>query len=383
MVMMADKRVCLFFTYGMSLKRWDELGIFDREVFLYKKLADKAAEVAFFTYGDKSDLSYSGQLSGIKIIPAYLDKKRPKNTKIAFLYSFLLAFKFRKIFSRYNILKTNQMWGAWVPLLAKWFNGGSLLVRCGYEHYYTLLVEKRPLREKCFIYLLSRLVYASANRVIFTTRHIAEFVMQRFHVSANKISVCHNLIDTELFNPDQEVELTGRRILFVGRLSKEKNLFSLMQGCKKAGVGLDLVGDGALRDELKNNAQDIKLDARFLGTYPNNQLPAVINSYPILALTSFYEGNPKALLEAMSCGRAVIGTNVDGIRQIIGENENGILCGTDIDSISSAILKLINNSELRARLGENARKYILKNYSVSEILDNELNIYEEILKSAR
>lgn len=374
-------RVCLFFTYGMSLKRWDELGILDREVLLYRKLVDKGVDVAFFTYGDKEDLTYAEQLGKIKIIPAYATGKMHKNKKIAFFASFLFAIKFRKVFFRYNILKTNQMWGAWVPLLVKWINGSRLLVRCGYEHYFTLIAEKRPAWEKCFVYLLSRLVYASADRIVLTTRHLSEFIAQTFSIATGKISVYPNLIDTELFNLDPNGKSAERRILFVGRLTKEKNLFSLILACKKADIGLDLAGDGELRAELKEFTDNIKADVCFLGTYPNKELPAIINRYPILALTSFYEGNPKALLEAMSCGRAVIGTNVDGIRQLIGDNKNGILCDTDVDSISSAILKLTDNPELRRKLGENARKYILENCSIGKILDNELGIYGGIVKS--
>jgi len=373
-------KICLFFTYGISLKKWDELGIIDREIILYNNLVKRGAEVAFFTYGDEDDLSYASRIPGIKIIPAYMSCRNYKNKKLNFLHSFLLPLKFRKVLTQFDILKTNQMWGSWVPLIAKWLLGKRLILRCGYEHYYTLLSDKCGCVKRSIFYLFSWIMYFYSDRIVLTTDLIAEFVSKTFLVPEKKISLQPNFIDTELFAAKNGTVLQEKRLLFVGRLSREKNLFALIEACKKINTGVDLIGDGILKPELQEFANRIKADVRFLGIIPNKELPAYIVRYDIFILPSFYEGNPKTLLEAMSCAMPVIGTNVDGIRELINNNENGILCGVTAEEIAGAIIRLADDPGLKQKLGQNARKYIVNNCSINRIVDTELKIYQYTLK---
>ena len=136
-----------------------------------------------------------------------------------------------------------------------------------------------------------------------------------------------------------------------------------------------------LRDvyTMANLLKIIGADVRFLGVYPNNQLPELIAPYPLFALPSTWEGNPKSLLEAMSCKKAVIGTNVDGIKEIIKHNENGILCEPDDDAIAEAIRYLSDKPQLRKTLGEKAREYVVDNASLNDIARREFRIYKLIL----
>src|SRR3989338_4502368 len=286
---------------------------------------------------------------------------------------------FRKAFGEYDILKTNQMWGAWVPLITKWLTGKCLLVRCGFQHYYFLIAGRHPKIGRILFYLFSRIVYACANHIIVTTGKISEFVAQRFFIKRDKISVLPNLVDTELFSSKATTSSDGNRFLFVGRLNKEKNIFNLIEGCKNAGVGLDLVGRGDLGLGLEKLAEQINADARFLGTYPNRQLPDIFAKYQVFILPSLYEGNPKSLIEAMSCGKAVIGSDIDGINELIKDGKTGILCGISAKEITSAILKIKDDPQMQRRLGENARQYVVENFSINKTIDKEFNLYQDML----
>ena len=97
-------------------------------------------------------------------------------------------------------------------------------------------------------------------------------------------------------------------------------------------------------------------------------------------MPSFSEGNPKALLEAMSCGIACIGTNVKGINNIINHKQNGYLCEKSSNSIKEAILTLYKDINLRKKIAENARKFILDNCSLNSIVQKEFLLYQEILR---
>ncbi|HEC93684.1 MAG TPA: glycosyltransferase, partial [Candidatus Atribacteria bacterium] len=116
----------------------------------------------------------------------------------------------------------------------------------------------------------------------------------------------------------------------------------------------------------------------FGGSIPNKDLPIELNKSEIFILPSFFEGNPKALLEAMSCGLACIGTDVEGIREVIKHKENGYLCKTDPKSIKEAILEILNDRELETKISQNARKAILENFSLEKILEKEIKIYQSL-----
>jgi len=81
----------------------------------------------------------------------------------------------------------------------------------------------------------------------------------------------------------------------------------------------------------------------------------------------------------MACGISVIGTRIDGTKEVIEHGRNGILCSTNADSIREAIVTLMENEELMQELGANARKTIVENYSLSNLAEKELELMEELL----
>jgi glycosyltransferase involved in cell wall biosynthesis len=82
----------------------------------------------------------------------------------------------------------------------------------------------------------------------------------------------------------------------------------------------------------------------------------------------------------MSCGVACIGTNIEGINNIIKHKENGFLCETDSESIRNAILTLYKDKDLMKKIAQNARQFILDNCSLKSITNKEYLFYQEILK---
>ena len=87
---------------------------------------------------------------------------------------------------------------------------------------------------------------------------------------------------------------------------------------------------------------------------------------------------PKTLLEAMACGLPVIGTRIDGTKEIIEHGNNGILCDFDSGSIRKAIITLMKDGELRRRIGLNARKTIEEKFSLVKLIENELELYSQL-----
>ncbi len=375
----------LTFTSNLSLKDWDNSGIIERETLIYKKLVKKGINTTFLTYGDKSDLQYSVKLEKIEVLPINLKKKSKKFSFFNIVFHSL--FKYKK-FKTFDVIKTNQMLGSWIAWILKIIFRKKLIVRCGFEelkislHQYNYISRnKRLLFRIIFLYCLEWISYRLADHIIMTNNVEREFVIRNFNINPNKISVISNYVDVNLFKPIS-MKKKEKKIIFVGSLNEYKNLDNLIESFKDfEDYSLDIVGKGKLKMKLTQKIKDLKLQdkIKFLGIFPNSELPRILNQYNIFIIPSFTEGNPKALLEAMGCGIACIGSNIPGINQIIKHKMNGYLCNLDSLSIANAIEKIKGDPIFREKLGNKAREYVVKNCSLEGILEKELKIYKSKL----
>ena len=106
-----------------------------------------------------------------------------------------------------------------------------------------------------------------------------------------------------------------------------------------------------------------------------------LNQSKISILPSYREGLPKSLLEAASCGLPIITTKVPGCKEICVDNYNGLLVETkNAESISKAIMYLLDNKDKREIFSKNSRKLVLKNFCVRKISKEFANLYLKILK---
>jgi glycosyltransferase involved in cell wall biosynthesis len=141
---------------------------------------------------------------------------------------------------------------------------------------------------------------------------------------------------------------------------------------------LVVIGNGPLRDELTREAKESGIDVQFLGSLPNYELPSELNRSEIFVLPSSYEGHPKALLEAMACGLPVIGTDVPGIREVIDHGQTGYLCQPTPEDVKRAITQVLGDKELSRQMGERARQFVVENYSIEKVLEQELAVLNSL-----
>lgn len=100
----------------------------------------------------------------------------------------------------------------------------------------------------------------------------------------------------------------------------------------------------------------------------------------IVVLPSFREGKPRFLLEAASMGKPIIATDIPGCRDIVENGENGILVPIkDVESLFNAVIKLINNSDMRRKMGEKSRKKAKKEFDEKIVVDQTLKVYKQLI----
>jgi len=375
-------KILVFFTYGVSLRTWDKAGLLEREVVLYKKLKDRYnVEVTFLTYGDENDYSYMNTTNGINIVPIYSILKKPKNKFLSLVKSFFIPFLLKNLFQQHDLLKTNQMFGSWVAIIAGKIYSKPLLLRTGYELYSFSIQAKKSLFFRWFVYILSFIAYKSSNKIHVSSAMDKRFILEKFRTRNSAVEVIPNWIDCYKFNNIKPHSKRKNRLLFVGRLNKQKNIPFLLKAILNTKIGLDIVGSGEMLEELRSFVISNNIDVNFLGSKSNSEMPEIYNNYRIFVLPSDYEGNPKALLEAMSCGCTVVGRFVPGIEELVSNNINGILVEDSSKALREKIFEVINNFEHTGTLGNEASKTIIQTNSLQKILSCEFSAYERLVKN--
>jgi glycosyltransferase involved in cell wall biosynthesis len=360
----------IFFTKEMSLVGWDRSGILKREIALYKRLGSKGYDISFITYGNNEDLNYIDQLGGIKVLCNKWGL--PK-----YLYNKYLHIIHRKHLKSCNIIKTNQMFGADIALKSAKLYDKPLINRMGYMWSDFTKQENGDFQE---IINYEENIFHNSDKIVVTTQEMYQSIVSRYKGLKNKISIIPNYVNTELFKPSDNFTKEFD-ILFIGRITHQKNVQGLLEALKDLNIKAFIIGDGDLKKGLIEQYGNLDGRVVWQDAIPHNDLPNTMNRCLIYILLSFYEGHTKTLIEAMAAGMPVIGTDVPGIREIIENRKNGMLCGTEANDIKSAIEKLLTNQVLCKKLGQNANNYAIQHFSLEKILDMELSLYNSLLEN--
>ena len=364
-----DKTLVLFLTAGMSLDAWHKGGMLTREIAIYNELARNLDKIYFLSYGDENELQYR------KLLADNIEILFDKHGIGTLLYSFLAPFIHRRALKSADFFKTNQMVGSWTAVIAKMLFKKRLILRQGFPWLLTLQEKKESKVKIIIASLIEPIAYKVADKIVVTSQHTREYVIEKYGLNPERVVVIPNYVDTDAFKPSKTTGKEKNRIIFVGRLDKEKNLVNLIDAVKTLDVELVLIGEGPYEEILKTKVESERIgNVSFLGVIPNERLPLELNRSEIFVLVSIYEGNPKTLLEAMACGLPVIGTDVRGIKEVINHKKNGYLCDTSAESMKEAIMNVLESDELRGRMGRYARETIVEHYSVKSLATKELSL---------
>lgn len=375
----------LFFSRGVSLKLWLDKGLFDREKLLYEEHLNKGTlkRVYWLTYGS-SDLGLSESLkkegklhSEIIILPMPKLFNIPKIG--SYLYSFYIPLLYKKELQDSDIYKTNQTDGSWSAVISKKFYGKKLLYRTGF----TMSQLENKLKRfnslvRSVIESAESFAYKNCDKAVVASNHNFEYVIDKYSVKKEKLEVIYNFIDRSKFydfQGDRE-----RKIVFVGRLSDEKNIFNLIESLKDKDISIDIYGSGPLKNELAEFIFENGFNVKLKGNIANNELPKVINSAKYFTLVSKHEGMPKALIEGMACGSICIGTNVSGINEVIKEGVGVLADDISVNALSKAFDKAFNLSiDEEQTLKQNSANYIDDNFTLESVVQKEEKIFKELM----
>lgn len=260
-----------------------------------------------------------------------------------------------------------------------------------------------------FVIGLERFLTKFTSKIIAISEQQKEELVNIYKIcKADKVVVIPLGLDLSPFYTDQPEKRIGFRkkfdikddeivIAIVGRLVAVKNhtLFIsaisevLINTTKK--IRVLIVGDGDERINLIRQLDELKIPFNYHPDDKNNKLVTLTSwltkmdevyaGVDIVALSSLNEGTPVALIEAQAACKPIVTTDVGGIRDIILKNETAFCVpSNEVKTFSASLCQLIENDELRLKMGKKGYIHVKNNFDKSIFLNNTRTLYIKLLK---
>jgi glycosyltransferase involved in cell wall biosynthesis len=239
---------------------------------------------------------------------------------------------------------------------------------------------------------LSRWLYRRPARIVTAGEALRRELIERNGIDAGRVVSVPTGADPQRYRPGDRS--SARQVLglathetligIVATLRSWKGHRYLLEALP-AGTRLVIVGDGPQRQALEARAAELGVAARV--TFAGNQRDVVpwLQALDVFALPSYAnEGVPQALLQAMLVGLPCVTTHVGSMAELAIENETALVVPPqDSAALTQALKRLIENSELRTRLGAAARRHCSETHSSERMLERMEQVYREAVHAPR
>jgi glycosyltransferase involved in cell wall biosynthesis len=238
------------------------------------------------------------------------------------------------------------------------------------------------------------------DRVICCSHAVATFAMDRLGLSPGVLSVIRNGVPLRRASDQTERDEIAVRQLYglparapvigiIGSLTLHKGHTVALKAFARLRHELPdarmlIVGDGPERERLHAQAESSGLLPSVVFTGRQSPVAPLMAACDVVCLPSIQrEGLGLALLEAMMAGKAVVGSDLDGVREVVAESENGELVPpNDSDRLADALSRILANSDRRRAMGANGRQRVERLFSEELMLRRVTELYDDLCSSA-
>lgn len=313
------------------------------------------------------------------------------------LISLVRLYKIIRV-NQFQIVHTHTPKASFLGQIAARLAGTPIIIRTLHGFYFHDGMSG-ALRE--FIIRMEKIVGRRADIILSQNREDIQTAIKEGICTRDKIEYLGNGIDIDDFNPDKinEIDKARKRqelgisdskkiVGFVGRLVVEKGVLDLLKAVKIVKQEMDdvqflFVGpvDYDKKDAVTPEMAEIFEVAehcRFVGF--QNEMPLVYSLMDVFVLPSHREGFPRSLMEASAMGIPSIATDIRGCREVIKDQENGLLVPLkDPNGIAKGLLTLLTNSEFTAEMGQNGRAAAKLYFDEQIVFKKVLQTYRDLL----
>jgi glycosyltransferase involved in cell wall biosynthesis len=239
-------------------------------------------------------------------------------------------------------------------------------------------------------------VMKRASRIVAVGEAVRRETIQTFRVAADRVVAIPNGVDLERTRPVRGREETRRDlgipsaapvVTSVGALTWEKDpldsiaVFDQVIGKAPQAIYL-LVGDGPLREDVRDRVEALNLSGRVLTLGGRRDVPDILNASDVLLLTSRIEGMPASAIEAGIAAVPVVGYMVAGVPEIVIDGETGLLASAgDREDLAAKLRQLILDEEVRRAMGRAARERCCSLFDIQKIAPRYLELYQRVVEN--
>ncbi len=231
--------------------------------------------------------------------------------------------------------------------------------------------------------VVRKLVSGLIHEYLVVSHDLYDWALKVLRIRKSKLKLVYNGVDLERYNYTHTRRSDRFIICTIGRLHEVKNHKMLIEAfCELKSkypdvksVKLVVVGDGPLYSKLMQQvtkspyASDIELAGY------RSDIPNILQSSHLFALTSHYEAMPMTILESLACGTPVISTDVGGIRRFISDSEIWLVEDSTPTVFAEKIYKIMKSPEIANDKSLNGYSLVKKKYSMSSMVKSYMNLY--------
>jgi glycosyltransferase involved in cell wall biosynthesis len=172
---------------------------------------------------------------------------------------------------------------------------------------------------------------------------------------------------------------------WIGRMTAIKRVPELLDAFRRLrarGVEarLCLVGDGPDREQVEQRAHELGVSRHTLFVGYQRDVAPYYSFFDAFALPSANEGTPVVAIESLAAERPVVASRVGGVPDVVEDGVGGTLVRVgDVEAVAAALEQLARDPELRRRLGEQGRRFVLPRYRVERLVDDVDELYRDLL----
>ncbi len=243
---------------------------------------------------------------------------------------------------------------------------------------------------KYFVILAEKIAGKFCSKIICVSNFDKNLALKYKIAIPDKIAVIHNGVEIQRLEvgtrdkSGRETEEANIKIVFVGRLAKPKDpllllkVFNSLSAELKNKCQISIIGDGPKRKELEEFIKENKLTEKvgLLGNIPRDKVFEFLRGSDIFVLISNWEGFPYTIIEAMTCGLAIIASDVGGVKEALDEHCGILVKRGDEKGFKSALEQLLKNPSLIKKMGGNAKNRAGKKFSLEKMLRATEEVYK-------
>ena len=233
----------------------------------------------------------------------------------------------------------------------------------------------------------------ACDAVVAVSEEMKRDILKVYRIPTGKVHVIHNGVDPEKYRPGDgtaslvKFGISKPYVFFVGRLTRQKGIFDLIDAMDYVPEGTTLVlatgkpDTPEIEEELRRTVGRTAKVVWINQMLGDSDLVNLYNGAAVFACPSIYEPFGIINLEAMACETPVVATRVGGIKEVVVDRETGLLVRPgDPAQLGKAIAKILENPALARRLGKAGRRRVLKQFTWDRIAEKTLRLYRSLTR---